>query len=111
MVLEEVICSVASVCVLVGPTDLKFSTHIKDDHISNDVEDQGYRSKVTKVKNLKIPVFSPVSEKVFQGQGHKGRGHKECTKVKVKVGWGVLYPIDSQEVHHTGFSIKIIPGK
>ena len=37
--------------------------------------------KVTKVKNVKILVFSLVSESVVQGQGHKGQGHP----VKVKV--------------------------
>ncbi len=43
--------------------------------------------KVTKVKNVKIPVFGLVSEKVVQGQGHKGQGqgHKgQWSKVKVK---------------------------
>ncbi len=32
--------------------------------------------KVTKVRNVKIPIFSLVSEKVAQGQGHEGQGHK-----------------------------------
>ena len=32
--------------------------------------------KVTKGKNVKIPVFSLVSEKVVQGQGHEVQGHK-----------------------------------
>ncbi len=86
---EEVIFSVASVCVsvrpcvcfhsagrTVGPTDLKFGTRIKDHHISDEFEGQGHRSKVkvTKVKNVKISVFSLVSEKVVQGQGHEGQG-------------------------------------
>ena len=68
---EEVIFSIASVCVSVclrsagltnGPTDLKFCTPIKDHHISDDLRDQGHRSKVkvTKVKNVKILVFSLV---------------------------------------------------
>ncbi len=82
-----------SVCALqaepLGPTDLKFSVHIKDYHISDKFEGQGHRAKVkvTKVKNVKIPVFSLVSEKMVQGQGHgikvtgsrsrdQGKGHK-----------------------------------
>ncbi len=59
--------------------DLKFGARIKDHHISNKCEGQGHRSKVdvTKVKNVKIPVFSLFSEKMVQGQGHKvhGQGH------------------------------------
>ncbi len=47
----------------VGPTDLKFSTHIKDNHISNDGEGQGYRSKVTKVTNVKKIQFSAQYQK------------------------------------------------
>ncbi len=59
-------------------TDLKFGTHIKDLHISHKSEGQGHRSKVkvTKVKNVKIPVFSPASENVVQCQGYEGQGHK-----------------------------------
>ncbi len=86
---EEVIFSVASVCLsvcvsvclrstgwTVGPTGLKFGARIKNHHISDGFEGQGHRSKVkvTKVKNVKTPVFSLVSEKVVQGQGHKGQG-------------------------------------
>ena len=74
---EEVIFSVASMCVCVcvcvclrytgwtvGPTDLKFGAHIKDHYILDEFEGQGHRSKVkvTEVKNVKIPVFSLVSE-------------------------------------------------
>ena len=57
--------------------DLKFGVCIEDHHISDKFE--GYRSKikVTKVKNLKIPVFSLVSEKMVQGQGHKGQGQSQ----------------------------------
>ncbi len=94
---EEVIFSVASVCVCVclsvrpcvrlrstgrtvGPTDLKFGTRIKDHHTSDKFEGQGDRSKVkvSKVKNVKITVFSLVSEKMVQGQGHMGQdqGHQ-----------------------------------
>ncbi len=60
----------------VGPTDLKFGARIKDHHILDEFEGQGHRSKVkvTKVKNVKIPVFSLVSEKMVQGQGHEGQG-------------------------------------
>ncbi len=93
MLAEEVIFSVASVCVsvcvclcvclrsagwTVGPTDLKLRTHIKDHHISDKFEGQGHRLKVkvTKVKNVKIPVFSLVLEKMVQGPGHKGQGHQ-----------------------------------
>ncbi len=79
--------SVASVCLCVclsvyalqsEPVDLQFGAHIKDHHISDKFEGQGHRSKVkvTKVKNVKIPVFSLVSENVVQGQGHEGQGHK-----------------------------------
>ena len=55
--------------------DLKFGARIKDHHISDKFEGLGHRSKVevTKVKNVKIPVFSLVSEKMVQGQGHKGQ--------------------------------------
>ncbi len=104
--------------------DLKFGRHTKDHHISNEFEGQGHRSKVkvTKVKHVKIPVFSLVSEKVVQGQGvkvkvtkvvgqvHEGQGqcHKsQGRRVKVKVVLEVLYPIDSQEVRHAGFSFYI----
>ncbi len=62
--------------------DLKFGTHIKEHHISAQIEGQGHRSKV-KVKNVEILVFNPVSEKADQGkchkgqdQGHKGQGHR-----------------------------------
>ncbi len=45
--------------------------------------------KVTKVKNVKISVFSLVSEKVVQGQGHAGqcqscRSRLNVVGVKVK---------------------------
>ncbi len=120
------IYSVASICLsvclrstgwTVGPTDLKFGAHIEDHHnniISDEFEAQGHRSKVkvTKVKNVKIPVFSLVSEKVVQGQRHEGQGQGSRSKaigqdhrVKVKVVWGVLYPIDSREVRHAGVFI------
>ena len=75
MLAEEVIFSVASVrpsvclsvCVsvclrstgrTVGPTDLKFGARIKNNDISDEFEGQDHRSKVkvTKVKNVKIPV-------------------------------------------------------
>ena len=76
---------VASVCLCVclhsagsrvGPTYLKFGSCIKDHHISDGFEGQGHRSKVkvTKDKNVKIPVFSLVS-----------RSKVKVTKVKVKV--------------------------
>ena len=75
----------------VGSTDLKFGARIKDHHISNGFEDQGHKSKVkvTKVKNVKILVFSLVSEKVVQGLGHEGQGqgHKglrSMSKVKYR---------------------------
>ena len=64
-----------SVCLCACPTDLKFSTHIKDHHILDEFEGQGHRPKVkvTKVKNVKISVLTLVSEKVVQveGQGCK----------------------------------------
>ncbi len=62
---------------IIGHMNLKFSTHIKDHHISSlKVKVIGHRSKgmVTKIKNLKVLVFSLVSEKVVQGQGHEGKG-------------------------------------
>ncbi len=93
---EEVIFSVASVCLSVclhstgwtiGPTDLKFGAGIKDHHISKEFEGQGHRSKVnvTKVNNVKIPVFSLVLEKVskVQGQGHEGQGQSHRSRSKV----------------------------
>ena len=97
----------------VGPTDLKFGTRIKDRHISDKFEGQGHRSKVkvTRVKNVKITVFSLVSEiwskvKVTWVKVTKvkviGQGHR----VKVKVVWGVLYAIDSREVRHAGVFIN-----
>ncbi len=69
--------------------DLKFGTPIEDHHISDKCEGQGHRSKVkvTKVKNVKIPVFSLVSEKMVQGQGHKGQGQGRRSRSKV-VGQG-----------------------
>ncbi len=94
--------------------DLKFGTPIEDHHISDKCEGQGHRSKVkvTKVKNVKIPVFSLVSEKMVQGQGQGHQGRRSRSKVvgqghrfKVKVVWGVLYPIDSREVRHAGVFI------
>ncbi len=118
-------CVRLSVCLrsagrTVGPTDLKFGARIEDHHILDEFEGQGHRSKVkvTKVKNVKIPVFGLVSEKVVQGQGHEGQGHKgqrsrswvKVTKVKgqgrgsrskvvgqghrvkVKVVWGFCTP-------------------
>ena len=72
----------------IGPTDLKFGARIKDHHILDKFEGQGHRSKVkvTKVKNVKIPVFSLVSEKVVQGQGHESQGHKgQSRRSKSKV--------------------------
>ncbi len=93
--------------------DLKFSTYIKDHHISDEFEGHRSKVKVTSVKNVKIPVFSLVSEKVGQGQGqggqgqvHKGQGHGQKgrdRRVKVKVVWEVLYPINSREVPHAFF--------
>ncbi len=52
--------------------DLHFGTHIKGHNISGKFEGQGHRLKVkvTKVKNVKIPVFSLVSENMVYGQGH-----------------------------------------
>ncbi len=56
-----------SVCALQAepldlPTDLNFGIRIKGHHISDEYEGQGHRSKVrvTKVKNVKISVFSLV---------------------------------------------------
>ncbi len=119
-------CVCPSVCLrstgqTVGPTDLKFGTRIKDHHISDKFEGQGHRAKVkvTKVKNVKITVFNLVSEKMVQGQGHKGQGHQgqgrrsrskvvgQGHRVKVKIVWGVLYPIDSREVRHAGVFILL----
>ena len=73
MLAEDVIFFVASVCLSVC---LCVCLRIKDHQLSDKFESQGHRSKVkvTKVKNVKIPVFSLVSEKVVQGQGHEGQG-------------------------------------
>ncbi len=60
-----------SVCALQAePLDLKFGAHINDYPISDKFEGQGHRSKVkvTKVKNVKFPVFSLVLQYVVQGQ-------------------------------------------
>ncbi len=71
--MEEVIFLVASVCLFA------LCTHTKDHYILDDWDGQGQRSnvKVTNVKNVKIPVFSLVSERWSKvkvtGQGHKGR--------------------------------------
>ncbi len=67
-----------SASLIIGPTDLKFSTHIKDHHISNlkvKVIGQGHQGK-------KCIVFSLVSEKVVQVQGNEGQRSK--LKVKIK---------------------------
>ena len=49
---------------------------------------------------------------MVQDQGHKGQGRRSRSKVigqghrvKVKVVWGVLYPIESREVRHAGVCI------
>ncbi len=76
----------ACVCVhLVGPTYQKFGTHLKD-HLSDKFESQGHRLKVkvTKFKNVKIPVFNLVSEKVVQCQGHDGQGQGKGGRSYVK---------------------------
>ena len=56
---------------------------------------------------------------MVQGQGHKGQGRgskvvgqvhqgqSQCRRVKVKVVWEVLYPIDSREVRQAGIFIGI----
>ena len=51
---------------------------LKDYHFSDEFQGQDHRSKVkvTKVKNVKNSVFSLVSEKVVQGQGHKGQDQR-----------------------------------
>ena len=74
----------ASVCLFaLCRLDLKFVTDIRDHHISDEIEVQGHRSKVkvTKVNNVKILVFSLISEKVVQGQGHRGQGQRSRSKV------------------------------
>ena len=72
------VCPSVALCRLNRPNVLKFSTDIKDQHILDDFEDQGHRSKVTvtKINGVKILAFSLVSGKVVQGQGHEGQGHK-----------------------------------
>ena len=70
----------------------------------------GQKSRSPRSKNVKIPVFSLVSENMVQGQGQrlqvKVKGHRsrsnvkssrstvvgQCHKVKVKVVWGVFAP-------------------
>ncbi len=69
--------------------DLKFGTHIKEHHVLGQVEGQGHRSKV-KVKNIEVPVFKLVSEKVVQCQCHEVKVIGECHRVKFKVVGGVL---------------------
>ncbi len=49
--------------------NLKFSTNIKDNHISDEFKGQGHHGQ-----KCKIPVFSLVSENMVQGQGHRGQG-------------------------------------
>ncbi len=49
------------------------------------------------------PVFSLVSEKI--GQGGRSKVVVQGHRVKVKVVWGDLYPIDSREVCHAGVFI------
>ena len=89
---------------------MKFSTHIKDHHISTEFESQGHRSeiKVTEVINVNISVFNLLSEKVVQGQEGQGQGSKvnvkgrkgQSHRINVKVVGEFFYPIDSQEVPH-----------
>ncbi len=67
-----------------GPTDLKFNTYIEDHHISNEFKGEGQRSMSPRSKNVKILAFSLVLEKVVQGQGHKGQGHRSKSLVNVK---------------------------
>ena len=84
---EEVIFLVASTCLCVclsvctlqaEPLGLKLGAHIEGHHTLDKFEGQGHRSKVkvTKVNNVKNPVFSLVSEKVVKGQGHTGQGQR-----------------------------------
>ena len=113
-----VVCLSVCVCLrstgwTVGPKDLKFGARIKDHHTLDNFEGQGHRSKVkvTKVKNVKIPVFSKVSEKVVQGQGHKsqGQGHKGQSRRSRSQGQSCsdsfVPPSISREVRHAGVFI------
>ncbi len=73
-------------------------------------------------------VFSLVSEKVVQGQSHKGQGHRgqirkwrsnivrvkavgQGHRVMVRYIGGAFYPIDSREVRHAGVFIKSLTDK
>ncbi len=72
----------------VGPTNLKFGTHIKDHHILDGFEGQGHRSKVK--------VISQGQVWVKVSQGHEGQGKKCQTqgrRLSVKIVCKVLYPI------------------
>ncbi len=88
---KEVIFSVVSVCVCVtvcvglhsagctiGPTDLNFCTHTKGHYISDKYEGQDYKTnvKVIKVKNVKIPIFSLVSETVVRRSQSQGQWYR-----------------------------------
>ena len=91
---EEVMFSVPSVCVCpsvclrstgwtVRRTDLNFGTHIKGHRISDKFE--GQRSRSPTSKNVKIPVYSLVSENMVRGQRARSQGSRsKVTKVKVK---------------------------
>ncbi len=75
--------------------------NIKGHYISDKFKGQCHRSRSPGSKNVKIPVFSLVSENTVQGQGHKGQDRKGQDRkgqgckgqrhtVKVKVVWGFL---------------------
>ncbi len=77
--------SLQSTSRTVRPTDLNFGTHIKGHDISDEFEGQGQRSRSPRSENVKIPVFSLVSENMVQGQNHEvkviGQGQRSSSKV------------------------------
>ena len=93
---------------------------IKDHHISDKFEGQGHRSRSPRSRMSELQFSAQfqkrwskvkvtwVKVKVTKVKGRRsrskvvGQGHR----VKVKVVWGVLYPIDSREVRHAGVFIE-----
>ncbi len=66
--------------------DLKFCKNIKDHHISNEYEGQGPGSKVklTKVKHVKVAVFSLVSENIIRSQTSRVKVIVQGQRSKIK---------------------------
>ncbi len=71
-----------------GSTDLKFSPHIRDDRILENIKVQchGRKVKVSKVKIYEIPVFGLVWEIVVT------RVNVKVNRVKLKLVGGIFTP-------------------